>query len=122
MNKEIFFCVNDVAYHNFSEVVSNLKGVIAIASDYIATEMAIKEKCNYIVTTSLAHLSFDLLPLGYDIFLCYGERGVKIEPHMDLSGIGEPGKDLRFGHNIFKMFRAGIFNELLGIEKGGKNE
>ena len=33
---------------------------------------------------------------------------------MDLSGNGEPCKDLRFGHNIFKMFKAGIFNPLIG--------
>ena len=41
-------------------------------------------------------------------------KKVKIEPHMDLSGNGEPCKDLRFGHNIFKMFKAGIFNPLIG--------
>ena len=62
----------------------------------------------------MAHFSFDLIEQGYDIYLCYQDKKVKIEPHMDLSGIGEPCKDLRFGHNIFKMFRAGIFNHLIG--------
>ena len=40
---------------------------------------------------------------------------------MDLSGIGELGKDLRFGHNIFKLFRAGVFNQLLGVKNDEKD-
>ena len=68
----------------------------------------------------MAHFSFDLIERGYDIYLCYRDKKVKIEPHMDLSGNGEPCKDLRFAHNIFKMFRAGIFNPLIGYKPENK--
>ena len=51
------------------------------------------------------------------LYLCNKDKRVKIEPHMDLYGPGEPCKDLRPEHNIFKMFKAGLFNELLGIKE-----
>ena len=108
--KKIYFCVDYASsVYLYSDNVYDCR-------DYENTEHAIKMGHSPIVTTSIAHLSFDLIELGYDIYLCYGDKKVKIEPHMDLSGIGEPCKDLRFSHNIFKMFRAGIFNKLLGIE------
>ncbi len=107
--KEIYFCVD-----YFSKYYFPLEGIWD-ATNYEDTEYAIKNNMPIIVTYSMAHLSFDLINLGYDIYLCYRDKKVKIEPHMDLSGIGEPCKDLKFGHNIFKLFRAGVFNELLGI-------
>lgn len=118
-NKIIYFCVDSK---------SRNKLIIEYSKDeydnfdcffpetYYGTENCIKSNGDIIVTSSLAHLSFDLISRGYDIYLCFRDKKVKIEPHMDLSGIGEPCKDLRFGHNIFKLFKAGIFNQLLGIE------
>lgn len=44
-----------------------------------------------LITTSMAHLSFDLID-KYDIYLCYKYKRVKIEEHMDL---GNSDKDLR---------------------------
>ena len=44
------------------------------------------------------------------------DKEVVIKPHMDLTGIGEPCKVIRTGHNILRLFRAGVFNKLLGIE------
>lgn len=107
MNKEIYFCVDALSLR-----INWDKGYCP--QTYDDTENHIKEGLSPIITNSLAHLSFDLINDGYTIFLCYKDKKVKIEPHMDLSGIGEAGKDLRFGHNIFKIFRAGLFNELLG--------
>lgn len=85
-----------------------------ICLTYEETDRALNKGKECIYTTSMAHFSFDLIERGYDIYLCYRDKKVKIEPHMDLSGNGEPCKDLRFAHNIFKMFRAGIFNPLIG--------
>jgi len=113
MNKEIYFCVNDLS-------LNILWNEGYCPQTYERTEYYLSEELSPIVTTSMAHFSFDLITAGYDIYLCYKDKKVKIEPHMDLSCIGEPGKDLRFAHNIFKLFRAGIFNELLGIGKEGK--
>ena len=112
MNKEIYFCVD-----LYPKATMGIPHKDSRAESYYLTDKYIKEGRTPIITLSLAHLSFDLIELGYDIFLCYKDKKVKIEPHMDLSGIGEPCKDVRFGHNIFKMFRAGIFDELLGIKK-----
>lgn len=111
MNKEIYFCVDAYSYEG------RFPCVCFYARNYEHTQQLIDDGCD-IVTTSIAHLSFDLINLGYDIYLCYKDKRVKIEPHMDLTGIGEPCKDLKFGHNIFRLFRAGVFNELLGIKKG----
>lgn len=111
MNKEIYFCVDRESVNRYWDY-----GYCSMT--YYDTETHIEEGLSPIVTNSLAHLSFDLLELGYNIYLCNKDKKVKIEPHMDLTGKGEPCKDLRFDHNIFKMFRAGIFDERLGIEKG----
>ena len=114
--KTIYFCVDEESESmhiiRFKDNVNDVN----VCFTYEDTEDALKRGSEVIVTTSLAHFSFDLINDGYDIYLCYQYKEVKIEPHMDLSGIGEPGKDLRFGHNIYKLFRAGVFNRLLGIE------
>lgn len=123
MNMEIYFCVDQGAFYKVTDYVHTIgaNGLNCYRGEYFAeTENAIEEGYKYIVTSSLAHLSFDLINLGYDIYLCYGDKRIKIEPHMDLQGTGEPCKDLRFGHNIFNMFRAGVFNELLGVKEGGE--
>lgn len=81
-------------------------------SIYAETERDIRCRSPYIRTHSMAHLSFDLMDMGYDIYLCYNFRKIKIEPHMEVPGFGE----VKRGHNLLKMFRAGVFNELLGID------
>ena len=121
-DKEIYFCIDMWSFDSITKYVHESRGANWLncfrGEYYEPTDYAIKQGYKIIVTTSIAHLSFDLINQGYDIYLCYKDKKVKIEPHMDLTGIGEPCKDLRFGHNIFKMFRAGIFDELLGIKKG----
>lgn len=117
--KIIYFCVDIKSKNRLIIEYSKDKYddlVCCFPESYYGTENCIKTFVDIIVTTSLAHLSFDLINKGYDIYLCFKDKKVRIKPHMDLSGIGEPCKDLRFGHNIFKLFKAGIFNQLLGME------
>lgn len=109
MNKEIYFCVD---MGSFSRIFrSHPKG--GNSMNFEGTDDMIKYDEQFIVTTSMAHFSFNLLDRGYDIYLCYRDKIVKIEPHMDLSGIGEAGKDLTKSHNLLKLFMGGVFDELL---------
>ena len=80
--KKIYFCLNYIDVHD-------------ICLTYEETEQDLIKGKECIYTTSMAHFSFDLIEQGYDIYLCYQDKKVKIEPHMDLSGNGEPCKDCR---------------------------
>ena len=114
-NKKIYFCVDWNAYSRFLNTAKSNN--IVCCPYYTNTEKAlIKEGKDCIVTTSMAHFSFDLRDLGYKIYLCYKDKEVEIKPHMDLTGIGEPCKVIRTGHNILRLFRAGVFNKLLGLD------
>lgn len=79
---------------------------------YIDTEMAIQRGEKIIHTTSMAHFHFDLIDLGYDIYVRYNGKKVKVEPGMVLIS----GKELRRPHNIRKIFIAHAFDEDFGID------
>lgn len=113
-NKKIYFCIDWNAYVKFLNIAG--PNFIVCCPYYVNTEKAIKEGEDIIVTASMAHFSFSLRDLGYKIYLCYKDKEVEIKPHMDLTGIGEPCKVIREGHNILRLFKAGVFNKLLGIE------
>lgn len=85
--------------------------------DYCSTNKIINTDCldcwGGLITTSIAHLSFDLID-KYDIYLYYKDKRMKIEEHMDL---GKSDMDLHKGHNIFKIFRSGIFNYVLRLDE-----
>lgn len=119
-NKKIYFCIDWLSYSRFlGKAKSKYEpvGNAVCCPYYTNTEKAIVEEGKEcIVTTSMAHFSFSLRDLGYKIYLCYKDKEVEIKPHMDLTGIGEPCKVIRTGHNILRLFRAGVFNKLLGIE------
>lgn len=111
--KKIYFCVDIVSFLRLKSQLNT----IGVTRNYDSTQGLLKLDLDEIITTSLAHLSFDLLDLGYDIYLCYKGKNVKIEPGMQLHIDGSPCKEIKRGHDIFKMFRAGVFNEILGIKK-----
>ncbi len=118
-NKKIYFCIDWISYSRFlSKAKSKYEPVSnAVCCPYYTnTEKAIKEGKDIIVTASMVHFSFGLRELGYKIYLCYKDKEVEIKPHMDLTGIGEPCKVIRTVHNILRLFRAGVFNRLLGID------
>lgn len=104
MNKEIYFCLNRHTWENIPVACRY------DAMSYAETDKAIKLGCEHIVTMSLAHLSFDLIDLGYNIYLCYDNTTIQLFPHMDT---GPGGKDLHKHHNLFKIFHAGALDYLV---------
>lgn len=75
---------------------------------YADTEDAIDNGTPYIETTSMAHLSFDLLDQGYRIFVHKNNTIVEFKPGMD----NPMNKDIRRAHLILKLFMAGCFDEM----------
>ena len=107
MDKNIYFCADNYSYLlHFGEE-------LFCVDNYMDTEEALNKNEPEIVTTSIAHMSFDLIDAGYNIWLCYKENKIKVEPGMDMP----TGKDIRMSHNIRKLFLAGCFDELLGINR-----
>jgi len=114
MKKEIYFCVDYNTYQNLCDILDGSKWC---SIDYDSTERIIG-KVNRIVTTSLAHLTFDVINMGYDVYLCYKDKKVKIEEGMQLSESGyclsEPlcCED----DDILDIFKRGYFDEMLGYD------
>ena len=116
MKKEIYFCVD---YNTYQNLCDTLDGSKWCSIDYDSTERVIG-KVNRIVTTSLAHLTFDVINMGYDVFLCHKDKRVRIKEGMLLSESGyclsEPSccED----SDILDIFKSGYFDIMLGYDTG----
>lgn len=95
--KEIHFHVDD----------SCTKGYY-VAFDFAITKAMIYYGVICIHTTSMAHLSFDLLDQGYRIFVHKNHKCIEFKPGME----NPMNKDIRRANNILKMFIAGYFDEM----------
>ena len=84
------------------------------AKSYLETSELLEEDVEEIHTTDMCHFSFDLIDMGYEIYLCYKKKQVKIEPGMTVTP--GSGKELRRPHMIRRLFIAGVFNEMLGVD------
>lgn len=69
------------------------------------TKWSINNSVKVIHTTALTMLSFDLLDLGYRIFLHENNKVLECKPGMDGTE-----KDVRKVHNILRMVVAGVFD------------
>lgn len=114
MPKRIYFHVDEGSMP--LELWDNIKNInnIDSANSYERTEELIRRGAENIHTMSMAHLSFDLIDLGYEIYLRYKTMEYKVYPGMSLP---PTGKELRKAHNIFKLFRAHCFDYVLGINE-----
>lgn len=114
MNKEIYFCVDLESYECFGKDL-----LVFMSTSYDGMERALKANKPIIATTSLAQLSFDLIDKGYDIYLCYKDKKVKIYKGMILPcGVkvedwNSPNVDCA----LLLTFMQGKFDELLGIKE-----
>lgn len=84
------------------------------AKSYLDTSTLIKNGVEEIHTTDMCHFSFDLIDMGYEIYLCYRKKRVKIEPGMTVTP--GTGKELKRPHMIRRLLIAGVFNEMLGVD------
>lgn len=110
--KEIYFCVDIKSYKRWGDIPCHQ------LPTYLATGKAIQEGFSPIVTASLAHLSFDLLDKGYNIYLCKGDKKVKIEVGMPLSNKGMSDHLHRaFNEDLLDWFVSGWFDELLNSKE-----
>lgn len=96
--KEIHFYL-DKSYCN------NPHAICELVETYDETEAQINSKKEEIHTTSLASITFDLLDLGYRIFLHRNNKVLECKPGMDGTE-----KDIRYEHNIFRIIRAKVFD------------
>lgn len=102
MNKEIHFYM-DASYPFYADQV---------CMNYDDTRSSIERGYEVIHTTSLVNLSFDLLDLGYRIFV--HRRGKSLE--CKLGSMEGTYKEIRRPHNILKMLIAGVFDDVLSPE------
>lgn len=87
-----------------------------ICYTYKDTERAIIDQIDNIFTTSLININFDLLDLGYDIYVICGDKRTKIYPGMHV----ETGKEIKFGHNLIRIILGGALDETIGYERHKK--
>ena len=96
-SKTIFFILDSFSLYDFKKLYNNLEYVCCYS--YFDTEEAINNRMTNIVTYDIGHLSFDLEPLGYKIFIGYNGKYKNFTVGMSTAN----GKELRFGHNILKI-------------------
>lgn len=106
--KEIYFLIDGLITVNLLDCLEGCK----ICTTFDSTDEAIKNGIAKIATYSMIHLSFDLITKGYDIYLVNAGNKIQIAP-----GMPEIDKELRFGHNIRKLFLAGVFDDLVKYER-----
>lgn len=104
--KEIYFCIDGAAFQNF--------GSSGIHCVYEGVVQELREGSPKIVTSSMANLSFDLVTMGYDVYLCYRDRKVKIEEGVILKSGRELDSTCEFTDDWLELFIDGEFDDLLG--------
>jgi hypothetical protein len=79
---------------------------------YDGTKYAIEKGREIINTTSIANISFDLLDLGYRIFVHRNGRVLECK----LGSMDGTEKEIRRGHNLLRLILGHTFDEY--FEKG----
>lgn len=95
-NKEIHFYLDETFYDERHPV---------LCYTYDSTKRFIEDGAQEIHTTSIANISFDLLDLGYRIFLHRNNKVLECKPGMDGTE-----RDIRYEHNILRLIMGHTFD------------
>ncbi len=93
---------------HFYERALNLPVDKAYYSGWYETEKAIQDRNPYIITTQMGLLRTRLIGAGYQIFV-HPANGKSYELRLGANTCTD--KEIRFPHNLFKMWEAGAFYE-----------
>ena len=97
-NKEIHFYLDTTVFNDEDKYI--------LCHTYDTTNRVIADGENIIHTTSIANISFNLLDLGYRIFLHRNGKVLECKPGMDGTE-----KDVRREHNILRMIMGHAFDD-----------
>lgn len=86
------------------------KYIFPIAHDSVIREM--KKGTDIIYTHDPCFFQFDILNDGYDVIAMRGNNGIVLSELLDAEARGKYGidKEIRWGHNAYKMFMSGAFS------------
>lgn len=115
MKKKIYFCIDLISKNELEDSL----GSYTRCTCFEDTDDAIEHDASTILTTSIAHLSFDVINKGYEVYLCYQDKKVRIEEGMELSESGYCLSEPSYNGDadILDCFKCGYFDEMLGIKK-----
>ena len=98
--------MKEIHFYLDKSYCDNPYAICELVETYDETETQIHSKKEEIHTTSLASITFDLLDLGYRIFLHRNNKVLECKPGMDGTE-----KDIRYEHNIFRLISAKVFDD-----------
>lgn len=130
--KRIYFCIDPESYTKRMMANRGASGY----HDYLQTDYAIRKGVSPMVVSNMAFFDTDLIGRGYDVYLCYKQKSLKIEQKMAIpvSWAGKDGPKVieeevlcddlgvyikrpgrSFG-SLLEALVAGVFHEALGIQ------
>lgn len=110
--RKIFVCIDQ---KTFEEKRGNTKAVSAYT--YLETLSEISAGTSDIVTTDVSCISFSLVDKGFEVFVCKGDKIIRID---DSLKVESDGKEVRYlwvfaKEQLLSVFKKGIFDKFLGI-------
>lgn len=99
--------MKEIHFYLDKSYCDNPHAICELVETYDETETQIDSKKEEIHTTSIANISFDLLDLGYRIFV--HRNGQILE--CKLGSMDGTEKEIRKAHNLLKLIMGHVFDE-----------
>lgn len=110
MTKKIIFFVDlpkGVYQEDCALTYADTEDILQWWIEYKGNRNSLEKHVRFMYTTSLAHLSFDLLDYGFEIYVVKDGKVLQLKPGMD----NVHNKDIKKANNILKLFMSGFFDE-----------